>query len=426
MQKKILNLFAESELVPAQGCTEPGAVAFAVAAAAKYSEGKLKRILLRMDGFVYKNGMTTGLPGIKNHFGNKVAAALGYFADKPLERKLTVLADLEDKLDSALEIIDKIEFEVLEDEKPVYVEAVIEADNEVRALIEGKHDDLKYIKVNNEVIYQNVREDEYNDYSIIIDDELKNMSINDMINLIEEEFTEKHFQLLKDGFKLNSQIAQSGREGIGCGIGNSYRSGNFFNEINEIAAKAADGTGARMAGAPSPALASSGSGNQGIFISLVTYHSAKLFFENISDKKIYKATMLAHLIGHYSKLYVGRLSALCGLFYAAAPGVLAALLYLADKSDKIEIGINNLISDTSGVYCDGAKGSCGFKAITAAELAIRHFEFMVDGLDCYLPSGFISRSIDKTFENLAAISRPDEHTVNNTLFKVVENNFCEI
>ncbi|RCW78227.1 hypothetical protein DER71_1605 [Halanaerobium sp. DL-01] len=50
---------------------------------------------------------------------------------------------------------------------------------------------------------------------------------------------------------------------------------------------------------------------------------------------------------------------------------------------------------------------------------------MVDGVDCYLPSGFISRSLDKTFENLAAISHPDEHSVNNTLFKVVENNFVE-
>ncbi|RCW48313.1 L-serine ammonia-lyase, iron-sulfur-dependent, subunit alpha [Halanaerobium sp. MA284_MarDTE_T2] len=80
---------------------------------------------------------------------------------------------------------------------------------------------------------------------------------------------------------------------------------------------------------------------------------------------------------------------------------------------------------TSGVYCDGAKGSCAFKAATAAELAVRHFELMVDGVDCYLPSGFISRSLDKTFENLAAISHPDEHSVNNTLFKVVENNFVE-
>ncbi len=426
MQKKLLDLFAQTELVPAQGCTEPGAVAFAVASAAKYSEGELKRILLKMDGFVYKNGMTTGLPGIENYFGNKVAAALGYFADKPLQRKLTVLADLEDKLEDALKILDKIEFEILDEEKPVHVEAVVEADNIVKALIKGKHDDLQYIKTDKEIFYQNDDNNEEKGEASLIDRSLKKMSVSDMIDLIEKEFSQKHFQLLEDGFKLNSQIAEAGRKGTGCGIGNSCRSSKFFNEVNEIAAKAADGTGARMAGAASPALASSGSGNQGIFISLVTYHAAKLFFDDISDEDIYKATMLAHMIGHYSKIYVGRLSALCGLFYAAAPGVLAALLYLADESDKIEAGINNLISDTSGVYCDGAKGSCAFKAATAAELAVRHFELMVDGLDCYLPSGFISRSLDKTFENLAAISHPDEHTVNNTLFKVVENNFKEI
>ena len=88
--------------------------------------------------------------------------------------------------------------------------------------------------------------------------------------------------------------------------------------------------------------------------------------------------MLAHLVGHYAKIYVGRLSALCGLFYAAAPGVLAALLYLAGKADKIEKAINNLISDTSGVYCDGAKGSCALKSLTAAELALRHFELVIE------------------------------------------------
>src|SRR6056297_2464565 len=122
---KLLDVFAEKELVLAQGCTEPGAVAFAVAAAAEHSQGEVEKIKIKIDGFVYKNGMSTGLPGINKYYGNKTAAALGYFADDPIQRKLTILADLEDKLDQALAIIDKVEFEVLKDKKPVYVEAYI-------------------------------------------------------------------------------------------------------------------------------------------------------------------------------------------------------------------------------------------------------------------------------------------------------------
>ena len=422
---QLLDLFTEKELVLAQGCTEPGAVAFAVAAAAEHSRGELQEIKIKIDGFVYKNGMSTGLPGISKYYGNKTAAALGYFADNPLERKLTILADLDDKLDQALEIIDMVEFEVLEEKKPVYVEAFIKAENEVSALIEGNHDDLKEISVDGEIIYQNQNGGSDDQELEELDKKIKAMNIYQLIELLESQFSEKHLQLLKDGLKLNSTIARAGREGIGSGVGEKYRKRIDFSELNEIAAKAADGTGARMAGAASPALASSGSGNQGIFISLVTYYSAKHYFD-LEEEEIFKATMLAHLVGHSAKLYVGRLSSLCGLFYAAAPGVLAALLYLAGKEDEIERAINNLISDTSGVYCDGAKGSCALKSLTAAELALRHFDLVMQDLDCHLPSGFINCSLDKTFENLAAISHPSENTVNNTLFKVVEKNACEI
>jgi len=149
----LLDIFSEKELVLAQGCTEPGAVAFAVAAAAEHSKGEVEKIKIKTDGFVYKNGMSTGLPGINGYYGNKTAAALAYFADKPLEKRLTVLADLEDKLDEALRIIDRIEFEVLEEKMPVHIEATIEADNKVQALIEGKHDDLKRILVDDKSIY---------------------------------------------------------------------------------------------------------------------------------------------------------------------------------------------------------------------------------------------------------------------------------
>ncbi len=421
--ENLLDIFAEKELVLAQGCTEPGAVAFAVAAAAEHSQGQVKKIKIKIDGFVYKNGMSTGLPGIEKYYGNKTAAALGYFADNPLERKLTILADLEDKLEQALEIIDLVEFEVLEDKMPVYVEAVIEADNQVRALIKGNHDDLTEIEVDGEIIYKREINNSSDSKFEELDADLKEMDIYQLIELVESEFSDKHLQLLKDGFKLNSTIARAGREGIGSGVGDKYRQRPDFSELNEIAALAADGTGARMAGAASPALASSGSGNQGIFISLVSYHSAQHYFDR-SEEEIFKATMLAHLVGHYAKIYVGRLSALCGLFYAAAPGVLAALLYLAGKEDKIEEAINNLISDTSGVYCDGAKGSCALKSLTAAELALRHFDLVMQDLDCHLPSGFINCSLKKTFENLAAISHPSEDTVNNTLFRVVEDNAC--
>ncbi len=419
----LLDQFVEAELEIAQGCTEPGAVAFAVAAAAEHSKGKLQRIRLRTDGYVYKNGMTTGIPGIKKYFGNQIAAALGYFAKDPLQKKLTVLAELDDKLPLAAKIMDKIEFTVLENKKPIYIEAIIEADNIVKALIKGKHSDLYSIERDGKEVYHI---DQKANLIKISEKELtkkiKKLSIEQLVELIEDNFTKSHFDLMEKAYQINSRVAESDRRKSYCGIGNSYREFSLFNDMNEVAAEIGDGVGSRMSGVPLPALASSGSGNQGITITLSVYGLAKLLFAS-SDEKIFKATMLAHLVSFYTKTYVGRLSALCGIFYAAAPGLLAALLYLADESEKITNGINNLYSDTSGIYCDGAKGSCAFKAITAVELAVRHFHFMNDDLNCYLPSGFVNHELDITLKNLADLANPKERTVNKTLFKAVERNF---
>src|SRR6056297_3594627 len=115
---KLLQKFIDQEIGLANGCTEPAAVAYAVARASDFLEGKLQKIVVEMDGYVYKNGMRTGIPGTNKYGGNRLAAALGFFIENSADKKLTLLNSLEDEvIQKGEEIIDLVELKVIEDQK---------------------------------------------------------------------------------------------------------------------------------------------------------------------------------------------------------------------------------------------------------------------------------------------------------------------
>ena len=72
--------------------TEPGAIAFAVASAKKYTEGKIVNVHVALNSGMYKNAFTCGIPN-SERFGNYYAAALGAVA-ADAEKGLESLADI--------------------------------------------------------------------------------------------------------------------------------------------------------------------------------------------------------------------------------------------------------------------------------------------------------------------------------------------
>src|SRR6056297_71206 len=385
----ILQEFVNQELDLANGCTEPAAVAYAVARASEFSEGKLKKIIVNMDGYVYKNGMRTGIPGTKKYGGNKLAAALGHFIKNSSDKKLTLLNALDKNiLNKAEEILNLVE-----------------------------------INVDGDSIYKKIDQNEKNTVEFNLKNEIKNLNINELIDIVENQYDSSIENYLKQGYKINNKLAKAGLNNEGCGIGRSYRKAAGDDFIRNTAAKIAAGVDARMGGAKLPALTSSGSGNQGIFITLGTYFSGIEY--NKQESEVFKATLIAHIIAYFIKIKMGKLSSLCGLFTAAAPGLLAALLYLHGKDEMIEEGINNLYSDSGGILCDGAKTSCAFKAISAFELALRHFRFLDSGMDCPLPTGYINSDLKKTLEHQYDLVHPAGISVNDTLIKTIKDNFSK-
>ncbi|SIQ34893.1 L-serine ammonia-lyase, iron-sulfur-dependent, subunit alpha [Halanaerobium kushneri] len=412
----IIKDFVKKELKYANGCTEPGAVAYAVASAAEYSKGELNEIIVETDGFVYKNGMTTGIPGIKKYRGNKIAAALGYYSKNPQQLKLEVLADNDqEKLTKAEKIIEKVKLKIVDRSTP-YIKATIMADQITEAVISGEHSNLISIKVDGKTEFDlnqnNLKEKEDN-----LAENIKSLNFAEMIKMIEENYDSEIESLLQAGLDANLKLVEASKAGRANDIGFKYES-LISGEVGEIAAKIAHGIDARMAGVSLPALASSGSGDQGITISLAVNETAKLLNK---EEKALKATLLAHLITYYIKLYMGKLSSLCGLISAAAPGITAALLYLDGEEGKIELAIKQMIGDSSGIICDGAKSTCALKAVTAFEQAYKHYKLAKSGLELETPVGIVNHSLEATLENLSELSVPRFQTINDTIVRVIND-----
>ncbi len=421
---KLLQEFIDQEIGLANGCTEPAAVAYSVARAADFLEGDLKKIVVEMDGFVYKNGMRTGIPGTNRYGGNRLAAALGFFIEDSADKKLTLLNGLkEETLKKADSIIDKIELKVIKGQRNLLIKTELIGDNVVKSKIEDDHTNLTEITVDGEVIYKNTDQANEDNIEFNLKNEIESMNVNEMIKLVERQYDSSMEEYLKQGLKINQKLVDAGMQDEGCGVGRTYKRAADDDFVRSSAAEIAAAVDARMGGAQLPALTSSGSGNQGIFITLGTYFSGQNMEKE--ETEIFKATLIAHLIAYYIKTKMGKLSSLCGLFTAAAPGMLAGLLYLVNKNEMIEDGINNLFSDSGGILCDGAKTSCAFKAISAYELAQRHFKFLDSGIECPLPTGYVNSDLKKTLEHQYALVNPGGVSVNDALIETIKANFSK-
>ncbi|MBO5959862.1 MAG: L-serine ammonia-lyase, iron-sulfur-dependent, subunit alpha, partial [Lentisphaeria bacterium] len=133
-------------------------------------------------------------------------------------------------------------------------------------------------------------------------------------------------------------------------------------------AYAAAGSDARMNGCAMPVVINSGSGNQGLTVSLPVKVYADTY--HISHDRMIRALAVSNLISIHQKQYIGSLSAYCGAVSAAC-GAGAAIAYLLGEVQppealyrQVSDTITNTIATVGGMVCDGAKSSCAAKIAT--------------------------------------------------------------
>ncbi|NBI06412.1 L-serine ammonia-lyase, iron-sulfur-dependent, subunit alpha [Senegalia massiliensis] len=424
--KNIIINILKNEVVPAMGCTEPVAVAFACAKSKQVLEDEsIRKIQVLVSPNIYKNGLGVGIPNTEE-VGLSISAALGISIGNS-NKGLELLEDVDENIVlKAHKILKEIPFklDIKDTDKKIYIEVNIEGkNNNVHLIIENRHNNIVYIEKNNNVIVSKESNDENKDNTEI--SFLINKKIQDIVKTI-EEIDKEDLLFLLDGMNMNKKMAQKGLEkkvGIGVGyrtkklIDKNVLSNDLLNNSMMITAAGAD---ARMSGVNLPVMSSNGSGNNGLtaILPIVAFNQK---YPQTNDKLV-KALAISHVINCYIKSYIGRLSALCGCAVAAGTGASAAITWLMGGSHKqIDGAIKNMIANISGMICDGAKPSCALKVSTSASVAVQSALLAINENITFDRNGIIEDSAEKTIKNLGILSNEGMYNMDQSILGIMGN-----
>ncbi|MGG1396861.1 L-serine ammonia-lyase, iron-sulfur-dependent, subunit alpha [Bacillus salipaludis] len=403
-KNKILSIL-ERELVVALGCTEPVAIALAAATAKSYAKGNIQKIYLYASGNIIKNAKSVGIPGMSAK-GLDFAAALGAAAGDP-DKKLEVLDGLtaEDEL-LALKLIEagKVTTGQADTPKRLYIEVVLQTDQQTaKVVISDNHSNVTLIEVDGKTVFLGGCEN----IGIQTDEEeLEELTIDEVYDWLLT--VDPHdLDLVKRSIELNRKIGVEGLSGeyglnVGRTIKENVKKGYLSDDLATAAMSlAAAGSDARMAGSTLPVMANTGSGNQGIAVTLPVVAVAEKL--KVSEEKMIRAVALSHLVTIHIKSKFGRLSALCGVT-AAGMGASAAIVYLLDGGlAQIKAAIQNTIGNVSGMICDGAKAGCAMKVSTCSNVAVQSALLALNNQAIQSTDGFIHDDVEKSIESFCKL-----------------------
>ena len=391
------------ELLPAMGCTEPIAIAYAAAKARAVLGVLPERLLVEVSGNIIKNVKSVVVPNTGGRRGIAAAAAIGVLGGDEkagLEVISSVKAETIEALGPYLEHT-PIEIKPLESEHLLdMIVTVYKGSSYAKVRIANEHTRIVRIERDDAVILEAdaaapAEEDALPDYSLLT---VKN--IYDFASCCELEDV-RH--ILERQIALNTAIAEEGlRRDYGANIGKVLLT-TGDNVRTRAKAYAAAGSDARMNGSEMPVVICSGSGNQGLTASLpVIVYAREL---HADSDALYRALLISNLITLHCKTSIGRLSAYCGAVSAGAgAGAGVAFLYGGDER-VIAHTIVNCLAITSGIVCDGAKSSCAAKIATAVETGIFGYEMFKNGQQFYGGDGLVLKGVEKSIANFGRLGR---------------------
>lgn len=411
MNRKIYNEYVtilESELVPALGCTEPIALAYA-AAKAKEVLGKMPdHITMRCSGNIIKNVKGVKVPNSGGMKGVEAAAVLGITGGDP-SQALEVLEHVTDRETDEAEKLLKAGFcdcVLKDDVANLYIEAYAVCKktekSEALVVIEDEHTNITHIEKDGQVLFHKEKKEYCQEREKTPDKSLLNLE--DIITFANEVQITDVEKVLGRQIKYNTRIAEEGlRNPWGAQVGRVVLE-EFGEDVKwRAVAKASAGSDARMSGCALPVIINSGSGNQGMTCSLPVIEFGKELKK--SKEEIYRALCVSNLVALNQKKYIGSLSAYCGAVCAAA-GAGAGITYLCGGTlEQIENTVVNTIADAGGIVCDGAKPSCAAKISTALQAAILSHKMAMRGLTFARGEGLVMDCPEDTIKAVGYVGR---------------------
>lgn len=417
----------QHEVVPATGCTEPGAVALCVAKAVELLGCEPGHLTLRLSKNVFKNAMGVGIPGT-GMIGLPIAVAMAVVHGDS-RRGLEVLTMPAGQVDDAKRWLanhgDTVDISVKESSDKLYIECCVSAEcggrsSEVTAVIAKRHNNFVFLKKDDQVLldhHQGLFQEQVDDDDPKEDNRQRLELSARMVYDYATTAPLDELEWLRATVQLNDAASECGLEGMGLHTGQILMEQARGDMVHTVVARTVAASDARMDGCTKPVYSNSGSGNQGICCTLPTYYYGRM--KGCSDEQILRALTMSHLMSIYIKRGIGRLSALCGIVNATM-GVSAALTYLEGGSfEQVGYAMKNMINTIAGMVCDGAKPSCALKmsvglysAFVCSELAV-HCRVV----DC--TDGLSESDLDCSIRNLGRLGKDGMNQTDDMILDIM-------
>ena len=408
----------EREVVPAMGCTEPAASALAGAKARELLSGGVSKVFISASRDMVKNAMGVGIPGCSLK-GIEAAVALGV-AGGDTSKKLSILSSVTPEMAACASRLDTV-LELARDVPSLYVEVTLESDtgHRVSVAISDEHDSFSRIVVDGTVKVDTSAAC----HTKKTETPLEGVDIADILNYAETVDTST-LGFLQTAADANMAIAEYSIEHrFGLQVGRVMAEGLAFppdcldNAFRLGAAYAAAGSDARMSGCPMPVYINSGSGNQGITVTVPVRILGN--YLGAGQERILRAMCVSELVGLMLTEKKSRLSALCGAFTASI-GTACAYAYLLDgKKETIDRVVNTMVANLTGIICDGAKNTCALKIYSCLEAASMAVKLAVSGRSPDEQCGIVGNNSQSSITNLSMISKEGMEETDQTIYSIM-------
>ena len=412
-----INVLKE-ELIPAMGCTEPIAIAYAGAIAREHLGCLPERVEIEVSGNIIKNVKSVIVPNTGGLRGIEVAAAAGIVAGDAA-KELKVISEVSTEAVAVIhKFLESTPITVnFSDSKKIFDIMITVYGNGHSAYVRicEFHTNIVEIREDDKYVLQK---------DIAVEDSLGFtdrgfMNVQEIIEFADTARIEDVKDILDLQIECNVNISEEGLAGdYGANIGKVLLKTYGTDDVKIRAkAKAAAGSDARMNGCEMPVVINSGSGNQGITASIPVIEYAKEL--GVSDERRYRALLVSNLITIHLKSGIGRLSAYCGAVSAGcASGAGIAYLY-GGGVDEVSHTIVNSLAITSGIICDGAKASCAAKIATAIDAGILGYHMYKEGQQFYGGDGIVSKGVENTIKNVGQLAKEGMATTDQEILKIM-------
>lgn len=420
MDGRIYDAYVEilkEELVPAMGCTEPIAIAYAAAVARETLGSTPKTVRISASGNIIKNVKSVVVPNTGGLRGIAAAAAAGIIAGKA-EKKLEVLAEItKEEIEEISDYLKTVPFQITASDSKCIFDIYVEVQDEEHSAevqIQGHHTNIVQIRKNGETLFGK----EYSEDENGTGTDRHLLNVEQIITFANEVKISDVKETIERQIEYNMAIAREGLRGNwGANIGKILLQSYGNSVQNRAKAMAAAGSDARMNGCEMPVVINSGSGNQGMTASLPVIVYAEDM--QVSRETLIRALVVSNLVSIHLKTGIGTLSAYCGAISAGC-GAGAGITYLYGGGyTEVAHTIVNALAINSGVVCDGAKASCAAKiasAVEAGTLGMKMYQF---GSQFYGGDGIVATGIEETIDNVGQLARDGMRETDKKIIEIM-------